>query len=233
MARIPDAEVERIKVEVEVERLAAGAGVALGRQGDDLIGGCPFCAAADALMVSPAPNLWRCRACGVGGSVIDWVMRAEGVAFRHAVELLRDGHTPTRLEGRPPVRSSVAKLAAPFAPELSNGDLLERVVGFCHQALLEAPDARTYLPERSLADGDAVERFGLGFSVVVVAGPSGTERISVLVPGRGAPVFAQLTPLSFEGLRGRVWSARDGRAGVLYEADAVAAKDGARPKGGS
>ena len=164
MSRIPEAEIERIKLEVAVERLAAGAGVVLGRQGDDLIGACPFCEAADAMSISPGPNLWRCRACGVGGSVIDWVMRAEGVAFRHAVELLRDGHTPTRLDGRPPARSSVAKLAAPFAPELSDGDLLERVVGFYHQALLESPDARTYLAERCVADGDAVERFGLGFS---------------------------------------------------------------------
>ena len=139
--------------------------MALGRQGDDLIGACPFCEATDALSISPAPNLWRCRACGVGGSVIDWVMRAEGVAFRHAVELLRDGFTPTRLDGsRPPARSSVAKLAAPFAPELPDADLLERVVGFYHQALLEAPDARAYLVERRIADGEAVERFGLGFS---------------------------------------------------------------------
>ncbi len=164
MSRIPEAEIERIKLEVAVERLAAGAGIALGRQGDDLIGGCPFCETPDALVVSPAPNLWRCRACEAGGSVIDWVMRAEGVAFRHAVELLRDGFTPTRLDGRPPERSTVAKLAAPFAPELPDADLLDRVVGFYHQALLEAPDARAYLVERRIADGDAVERFGLGFS---------------------------------------------------------------------
>jgi hypothetical protein len=29
--------------------------------------------------------------------VIDWVMRVEGVSFRHAVELLRDGVAPTRV----------------------------------------------------------------------------------------------------------------------------------------
>jgi DNA primase len=28
-------------------------------------------------------------ACRQGGSAIDWVMKAEGVSFRHAVELLR------------------------------------------------------------------------------------------------------------------------------------------------
>jgi DNA primase len=42
--------------------------------------------------VSPKKNLWHCLgACQAGGSVIDWVMRAEGVSFRHAVELLKEG----------------------------------------------------------------------------------------------------------------------------------------------
>ena len=42
------------------------------------------------LVISPQKNLWHCLgACQTGGSVIDWVMRAEGVSFRHAVELLR------------------------------------------------------------------------------------------------------------------------------------------------
>ncbi|MBL8951107.1 MAG: hypothetical protein JNK82_10045 [Myxococcaceae bacterium] len=37
-------------------------------------------------------SLWHCLgACRIGGSVVDWVMKAEGVNFRHAVELLRAG----------------------------------------------------------------------------------------------------------------------------------------------
>ena len=39
---------------------------------------------------------------GAGGSVIDWVMRAEGVSFRHAVELLRDGMPAIILAGKSP-----------------------------------------------------------------------------------------------------------------------------------
>ena len=38
-------------------------------------------------MITPAKNLWHCLgACQQGGTVIDWVMKAEGVSFRHAVE---------------------------------------------------------------------------------------------------------------------------------------------------
>ena len=33
-------------------------------------------------MITPQKNLWHCMgACQVGGSVIDWVMRAESVSF--------------------------------------------------------------------------------------------------------------------------------------------------------
>ena len=90
MARIPDEEIERLKREVSLERLAEARGVKLKRHGADLIGLCPFHEdRAPSLVISPKKNLWHCLgACGRGGSVIDWVMRAEGVSFRHAVELL-------------------------------------------------------------------------------------------------------------------------------------------------
>lgn len=42
MARIPDAELERLKAEVSIERLVASAGVVLRRHGRDLLGLCPF-----------------------------------------------------------------------------------------------------------------------------------------------------------------------------------------------
>jgi DNA primase len=164
MARFPDVEVERLKREVSIERLAVSAGVPLGARGDDLVGVCPFCAAADALVVSPAPNLWQCGGCGAGGSVIDWVMAAEGVSTRHALELLRDGFTPSRLNGKPPGRSTVHRLGGPFSADLADAELLDAVVGFYHQSLLESPEARGYLAERRIADGEAVDRFRLGYA---------------------------------------------------------------------
>ncbi len=123
----------------------------LGARGDDLVGACPFCGVDDGLVVSPGPNLWRCGGCSAGGSVIDWVIATEGVSTRHALELLRDGFTPTRLNGRPPGRSTVRRLDGPFSPDVDDGELLDAVVGFYHQALLESPEARGYLAERRIA----------------------------------------------------------------------------------
>lgn len=66
------------------------------RHGADLIGRCPFHDdKTPSLVITPGKNLWHCLgACQTGGTVIDWVMRAEGVSFRHAVELLENDVLP-------------------------------------------------------------------------------------------------------------------------------------------
>jgi len=86
MARIPEEELRRLKREVDLVRLVRRRGVELAPHGEDLIGLCPFHDDREpSLVVSPAKNLWHCLgACGEGGSVIDWVMKSEGVSFRHA-----------------------------------------------------------------------------------------------------------------------------------------------------
>ncbi|MGH9266743.1 MAG: toprim domain-containing protein, partial [Acidimicrobiales bacterium] len=95
--------------------------------------------------------------------MIDWVMRAEGVSFRHAVELLRNG-APTSAEGPAPKRTSVPKLSAPFDVSVEDRELLGEVVGFYHQALRESSDAIGFLERRRVAHPEAVERFRLGFA---------------------------------------------------------------------
>ncbi len=166
MARIPEEIIERLKEEVALQRLVELAGVELRRQGKDLVGCCPFHEdRSPSLVVSPEKNLWHCMgACQAGGSVIDWTMRAEGVSFRHAVELLRDGIAPSSLGGRRAVRSTVSKLPSPLPVGADEGELLERVAGFYAQTLRESPEAQGYLQRRGLADGEMLERFGLGFA---------------------------------------------------------------------
>lgn len=92
MARIPESEIERLKREISVERLAESRGVKLKRHGADLIGLCPFHNDHEpSLVITPSKNLWNCLgACRRGGDVIAWVMHSEGISFRHAVELLRE-----------------------------------------------------------------------------------------------------------------------------------------------
>ena len=167
MARIPDDELERLKAEISLERLVQAAGVELKKAGSDLVGCCPFHEdSTPSLVVSPRKNLWHCLgACQTGGSVIDWVMRAEGVSFRHAVELLRDGRAGADpLAGRAPERSSVRKLASPLQRTAADSELLDQVVGFYHQTLTESSEALGYLQARRIDHPEALTTFRLGFA---------------------------------------------------------------------
>jgi DNA primase catalytic core len=164
MPRIPDEVIERLKSEVSLEKLAAARGVELKRHGADLIGLCPFHDDREpSLVISPKKNLWNCLgACGVGGTVIDWVMRAEGVSFRHAVELLTNGKELG--SGQVVKRTTVPKLPPPIERDADDAKLLLQVIGFYHDTLKQSPEALAYLEKRGLKHPDMIERFQLGFA---------------------------------------------------------------------
>lgn len=169
MARIADAELERLKREIPIERLVAGSGVELRRTGANLIGRCPFHDdRTPSLIVTPETNLWRCMgACGVAGSTIDWVMRTRGVSFRHAVELLRADHPSLAA----PVERIVTKattaavqLEAPVSAESGDAEALLEVVDFYHETLQSSPEALAYLESRGLGDMELIGHFRIGFA---------------------------------------------------------------------
>src|ERR1035437_4803426 len=116
MARIPDADIERLKNEISVERLVESAGIALQKSGKDKIGLCPFHEdSTPSLIVTPEKNLWHCFGCGAGGDAFAWVMKLRGISFRHAVELL---HTDPALAAQVNAlvkRGIIRTLPAPVA----------------------------------------------------------------------------------------------------------------------
>jgi DNA primase catalytic core len=175
MARIPEDEIVRLKQEVSLVRLVEGRGIELKRHGADLVGLCPFHDDHEpSLVVSPGKNLWHCLgACQAGGSVIDWVMRSEGVSFRHAAELLREGHPLTgagpasssgSVPGRPVKQSTVRKLPVPFEREAEDAVLLGQVIDFYHEALKQSPKALSYLEQRGLVHPEMLGHFKLGYA---------------------------------------------------------------------
>jgi DNA primase len=167
MARIPDEEVERLKREVSLERLAEARGVELKRHGADLIGLCPFHEDhSPSLVISSKKNLWNCLgACRRGGDVIEWVMRAEGVSFRHAVELLRkEIPLMARPAGVVVKESTVPKLPPLFGPTAADQAVLGIVVSYYHETLKNSPQAQQYLIKRGLQSSEMVEQFRLGYS---------------------------------------------------------------------
>ena len=166
MARIPDEVITRLKTEVAMPRLVEAKGIELRRHGADLIGLCPFHDDREpSLVISPAKNLWHCMgACAAGGSVIDWVMRAEGISFRHAVELLRAGEAMSGRAGPPPGRTVRNLLPAAVSADAHDAELLDRVVGYYHETLRASAEVQAFLASRGLGHAEAVERFRLGFA---------------------------------------------------------------------
>jgi DNA primase len=168
MARIPDEEIEQLKKEVSLERLAEARGVKLKRHGADLIGLCPFHEDhSPSLVISPKKNLWNCLgACRRGGDVIAWVMRAEGISFRHAVELLREDHLPlvAHSNGKPPRIGTVPKLPAPVSRDADDRALLLQIVSYYTDALKKSPDALKYLEARGLKSSEMIDHFHMGFA---------------------------------------------------------------------
>jgi DNA primase len=68
MARIPEAELERLKAEVSLVRLIESAGITLARQGKDYAARCPFHEEDTAsLIVTPDQNLFHCFGCNAAG----------------------------------------------------------------------------------------------------------------------------------------------------------------------
>ena len=167
MARIPEHEVERLKREVSVQRLAEARGIKLHRHGADLLGKCPFHNdRTPSLVITPSKNLWHCLgACNTGGTVIDWVMRAEGISFRHAVELLKADHLPLAADPIQPVKhGTVRKLPPPVARDADERELLLQVVGYYNETLKQSPEAMKYLESRGLKSSEIIDRFRLGFA---------------------------------------------------------------------
>ncbi len=167
MARIPDGEIQRLKTEISMERLVTSFGVELKRHGAELLGRCPFHDdKTPSLVVSPKTNLWHCLGkCNIGGSTIDWVMKTQGVSFRHAVELLKSNH-PSLAAGEAHVvkKGTTVKLESPVGADTDDPQTLWSVVEFYHKTLKESPEALRYLESRGLTNAEMIGHFKLGFA---------------------------------------------------------------------
>lgn len=173
MARISDDLITSIKQDVSLLDLVRAKGFSLKPHGKDFALRCPFHADDTAsLVITPAKNLYHCFGCGAAGSVIDWVMKTEGVSFRHAVELLKNEFLPLAAKitdsstEPPPVvkHSTTPKLEAPLSSDADRQTALRQVIGYYHDTLKQSPEALDYLASRGLNHPELIERFQLGFA---------------------------------------------------------------------
>ena len=164
MARLSDEELKDIKRRVSLLRLIESQGYELKKQGKDYVTCCPFHEDdTPSLVITPDKNLFNCFGCGVGGTVIDWVMKTQGVSFKHAVELLRKDislvadHSVKKY-------NTVPKLAPPLADDADKQTALQQVIAFYHKSFRESTEAQNYLKQRGLDDVELINYFKLGYA---------------------------------------------------------------------
>lgn len=164
MPRIPQEELERLKREVSLVRLIGSQGHELKKRGKDWVMRCVFHEEeTPSLSVSESKNVWHCFGCGASGTVLDWVMRTQGVSLPHAVQLLRND---APLEGAPRVgvKLSHARPLASLAADAGEAALLREVADAYHATLKQSPEALDYLTQRALVHGELVDTFRLGYA---------------------------------------------------------------------
>ncbi|KFF61490.1 DNA primase [Pectobacterium brasiliense] len=158
MARIPESELQHLKAAVSLVEVVRAQGRKVVKRGKDFVVLCPFHQEnTPSMVISPEKNLYHCFGCDAGGSVLDWVMKTEGLSLPHAVDKLRRelGSVPAA-EPLPPV--------ADIANEQERQALLHRVTEFYHHTLLNAPEVIAYLEKRRLNHPELVAQFRLGFA---------------------------------------------------------------------
>lgn len=158
----------QLESQVSLKPLIEAKGIALKQEGDTWIGRCPFHDDTGlSLSVNPTSNRWECRGgCQVHGTVVDWVMKAEGVSHRHAVELLRNNLpvSATSSSQQPVKSSTVRRLDAPFGSGDDDPTVLRRVVGYYHETLKQNPEVLEYLTKHGLGSAEAIDKFQLGYA---------------------------------------------------------------------
>src|SRR5438128_4143530 len=93
-----------LKLAHPIAEVVARYGVELKRQGRAMVGRCIFHTdnGRPNLYVYGDSESWRCYRCGIGGDVLAFVMHAENIAFREAVERLTGACLgPVRPASRP------------------------------------------------------------------------------------------------------------------------------------
>ena len=166
MARYSDTELNTLKQSIDLVALIQSKGIKLEKHGKDLKGLCPFHRDKNpSMIVTPSKNLFHCPACGAGGDVIAFIQKFDGISFRHAVEVLKNGSHSTLLNSEQVVtQSTVPKLAPPVEISASDNELLKQTIDYYHQRLLETQPAQDYLKKRGIYCPEAIKTFKLGYA---------------------------------------------------------------------
>jgi DNA primase len=164
-------DIDQLTSTVSLQRLAESKAVKLRpRKDGTLTGTCPFHTGSKSktrpvLTLDAKANTWSCPACRTkSGTVVEWVMRAEGVSRKHALELLRQDFGSSTSKPSKRKAKDAPRLTTFSEAEEPDHVLMAKVLDYYADTLRQSPEAQQYLRDRKLVHGELLDRFRLGFS---------------------------------------------------------------------
>ncbi len=136
---------EQVRQSIDIVDLV-GSYVQLRRNGRNFVGLCPWHDdSRPSLQVNPERQSFKCWVCDYGGDIFSFVMRAENLEFREALELLAE-RAGIDLRRHPHPTEPGGSSAPPPRPE-DDKRTLYRVLAWAeeqfHRCLLTAPEAES------------------------------------------------------------------------------------------
>jgi len=142
-----------LKLAHPIAEVVAQYGIELKRQGRAMVGRCIFHPdnGRPNLHIYADSESWRCYRCGIGGDALAFIMHAEDVGFREAVDRLSSGR-PAPVHPIPrPVPSARPASRDPEGRTAEELAVLQAATNFYHANLLAEPLAIDYLAQRGIS----------------------------------------------------------------------------------
>lgn len=150
---------EEIKDRNDIEEVI-GSYINLKRAGSNVVGLCPFHnEKSPSFTVFPGTKSFYCFGCGIGGDVVSFVMKTEGLDYPEAIELL------AKRAGIPMEESDFKKSELPAVKKDRIIAATTEAARFFHAALLstQGESAMKYLEKRQFSPA-TIKHFGIGYA---------------------------------------------------------------------
>ncbi|MBE6687229.1 MAG: DNA primase [Ruminococcaceae bacterium] len=148
-------QIDEIKYRNDIEDVISQY-VTLKRAGSNTNGLCPFHSEkTPSFTVYKSSQSFYCFGCGAGGDVITFIMKAENLDYRDALEFLAKRAGITLLENERDKEEGVRRTRVL--------EMNREAAKFFHENLKNNPDALKYAASRGL-DGATVKHFGIGYA---------------------------------------------------------------------
>jgi DNA primase catalytic core len=108
-------------------------------------------------------NVFHCKGCGQGGTVVDWLMLTENLNEAGAIKRLKEEFGKVDVAKRQ-IEVEEKQPAPVNIYDPVNQKALSYYIDFCHKMFMSKTEGASYLMKRGLIYGEIVEEFKIGFS---------------------------------------------------------------------